>query len=123
MGQEPHHGTDPFTYQGQVPELHARPDLPEQVPDHRRSPEPDSKTDEDSCHPSGSRNKNRLSWPYRAKRYSLPYRRQFGPDVCGRSIQRLAACRAHYIATRRTLSSCRLCKRSAVTSPTSSTCP
>jgi hypothetical protein len=43
-------GPDPFAHQDQVAQLHARPHLRQQVPDHRRGAEPDAQADEDPGH-------------------------------------------------------------------------
>ena len=41
---------DPLADQGEVPQLHARPHVHQQVPDHRRGAEPDAEADEDADH-------------------------------------------------------------------------
>ena len=41
---------DPLAHQGEVAQLHARPHLHQQVPDHRRGAEPDAEADEDADH-------------------------------------------------------------------------
>src|SRR5690606_30350465 len=55
-----------------------------------------------------------LPGQYRPDRYALPDRGQFRTDLCGGSLQGLAACRAHHPAARRALTFGRLRKRSAV---------
>jgi PhoH-like ATPase len=51
----------PLADQGEEPQLHAGPHVHQQVPDHRRSAEPDAETDEDDGHACGTWHEGRLS--------------------------------------------------------------
>ena len=91
---------DPLAHQDQEPELHARPHLPQQVPDHRRGAEPDAQADEDADHARRPGHQDRLPGQPRADRHALPHRRQLGPDLRRSTASRAGRTAGHVTLAR-----------------------
>jgi PhoH-like ATPase len=62
---------DTLAHQGEEPQLHARPHVHQQVPDHRRGAEPDAEADEDDGHARRARHQGRLPRQHRANRHAV----------------------------------------------------
>jgi hypothetical protein len=80
-GGDPGSGAQPD--QGEVPQLHARPHLHQQVPHHRRGPEPHLQADEDPHHPRRSRHQSGMPGQHLPDRHALPHRGQFRHHLRG----------------------------------------
>ena len=113
-GARRHARSNPQPHKDQVAQLHARPHLPEQVPDHRRGAESHAETDEDADYARRPGYQGRLHGQHCADRHALSHGRQLGPDLRRRPPQGLAAFRARHAATRRTVASGRLRRRSVI---------
>jgi hypothetical protein len=103
VGPRRHPRPDPEPHQDQVAQLHARAHLHQQVPDHRRGPEPHAQADEDPHHPGRPRHQGGVHGQHRPDRHALPHRGLVGPHLRGGSLQGLAALRPHHPAAGRAL--------------------
>ena len=102
----------PPPHQDQVPELHARPHLPQPLHHHRRSPEFDAEADEGAGDARRAGYQDDLPGQYRADRYTLPHRNHHGVDLRRQPVPWLALFGSHHAGARRTVAIGRLCLRS-----------
>jgi predicted ribonuclease YlaK len=100
-GRDP--GPGEIANQNQVVEFHARPDLRQQVADHRRGAEPHAEADEDPGDARRPGDEGGVPGQHRPDRHALPHRGQLRPHLRGRPHEGLVARRARHARPRRAL--------------------
>ena len=108
LGSRRHQRPAAQPHQDPLAQLHARPHLPQPLPDPRRGAEPDAQADEGAGHARRPGHQAGVPRQHRADRLALPVGDHLRPHLRGQPLPRLEALRSHHADARRALAPGRL---------------